>query len=259
VKLKNRVAIVTGGSQGIGRAIALAFAKEGARLCLSSRSQDKLDSVADEIREMGEAALAVRADITREEDVGVLVRQVVEHFGTIDILVNNAGIAGPTAPIWEVEADRWRSVIDTNLSGLFLCTKHVLPIMIAKRSGNILNLGSIGGVYAYPLRTPYNASKWAVAGVTQTIAAEVGPHNIRCNCISPGPVQGERFWNVIKAKADALGKTLEEMKQWWEEQVPLRRFVTEEEVSRAALFLVSDESSAITGQQVCVSGGMEVM
>ena len=84
-------------------------------------------------------------------------------------------------------------------------------------------------------------------------------YNIRCNCISPGPVQGERFWNVIKAKADALGKTFEEMKQWWEQQVPLRRFVTAEEVSRAALFLVSDESSAITGQQVCVSGGMEVM
>jgi NAD(P)-dependent dehydrogenase (short-subunit alcohol dehydrogenase family) len=259
VKLKNRVAIVTGGSQGIGRAIALALAREGSRLCLASRSKDKLDFVADEIREIGQPVLTVRTDITREEDVEILARQVMEYFGTVDILVNNAGIAGPTAPIYEVEADSWRSVVDTNLNGLFLCTKYVLPLMIANRSGNILNLGSIGGVYAYPLRTPYNASKWAVAGVTQTIAAEVGPHNIRCNCISPGPVQGERFWNVIKAKADALGKTFEEMKQWWEEQVPLRRFVTEEEVSRTAVFMVSDDSAGITGQQVCVSGGMEVM
>ena len=98
-----------------------------------------------------------------------------------------------------------------------------------------------------------------MAGITQTIAAEAGPYNVRCNCISPGPVQGERFWNVINAKAEALGKSFEEMRQWWEEQVPLRRFVTEEEVSRTALFLVSDDAGGITAQQVCVSGGMEVM
>jgi NAD(P)-dependent dehydrogenase (short-subunit alcohol dehydrogenase family) len=150
-------------------------------------------------------------------------------------------------------------VVDTNLNGLFYCTKYVLPIMIAKRSGNILNIGSIAGVYAYPLRTPYNATKWAIAGVTQTIAAEVGPYNIRCNCLSPGPTEGDRAFNVIRRRAEATGKTFEEMKKFYEDQIPIRRFVTPEEVAKAALFLVTDESSGITAQHFCVSGGIEVL
>jgi len=259
MKLPGRVAIVTGGGRGIGRAVARVLAREGAHLCLCSRDGERLAATAAELQEAGTEVLAVRTDVTREEEVAAMVDRVLARFGTVDVLVNNSGIGGPTAPLQEVDGAAWREVIDTNLNGLFYCTKHVLPVMIGRRSGAILNIGSIGGVYAYPLRTPYNASKSAVAGVTQTIAAEAGPHGIRCNCLSPGPVQGERFWNVMRAKAEATGRTFEEMKRWWEEQVPLRRFVTEEEVAQAALFLVSDDASGITGQQLCVSGGMEVV
>jgi NAD(P)-dependent dehydrogenase (short-subunit alcohol dehydrogenase family) len=259
MKLKDKAAIITGGSRGIGRIISLIFGDEGARVCISARSIDKLEGVAEEIRRKGGQALVVQADISREEEVEALVARTVERYGTVDILVNNAGVEGPTAPIHEIDGQDWREVIETNLNGLFYCTKHVLKVMIPRRAGNILNIGSIAGVYAYPLRTPYNATKWAIIGVTQTIAAEVGEYNIRCNCISPGPTEGERQFNVMKKKADAKGQTFEELNRWYMEQIPLKRFVTPEEVARAAVFMTSDDSSGITAQNFCISGGMEVL
>lgn len=259
MKLKDKVAIITGGSRGIGRSIALTFVDEGARVCIVARSRDKLEEVAGEIRSKGGEVLVAGGDISREEEVEALVGQTVKHYSTVDILVNNAGVEGPTAPIHEIEGYDWRTVVETNLNGLFYCTKHALKVMVPKRSGNILNISSIAGVYAYPLRTPYNATKWAIIGVTQTIAAEVGPYNIRCNCISPGPTEGERQFNVMRKRAEATGQTFEELSRWYEGQIPLRRFVTPEEVARAAVFLTSDDSSGVTAQNFCVSGGMEVL
>jgi NAD(P)-dependent dehydrogenase (short-subunit alcohol dehydrogenase family) len=259
MKLKDKVAMITGGSRGIGRIISLTFVDEGARVCISARSRDKLQDVAEEIRRKGGEVLVVPADVSHEEEVEALVSQAVKRYGTVDILVNNAGVEGPTAPIHEIEGDDWRIVVDTNLNGLFYCTKHVLKVMIPKHTGNILNVSSIAGVYAYPLRTPYNATKWAIIGVTQTIAAEVGQYNIRCNCISPGPTEGERQLNVMKKRAEAKGQSFEELDKWYKEQIPLKRFVTPEEVARAAVFMTSDDSSGITAQNFCVSGGMEVL
>ena len=259
MKLKQKVAVITGGNAGIGRVIALRFAQEGARVSICGRRRDLVDKVENEIREGGGEVIGSVTDVGKEEEVKSMVAQTVERFGTIDILVNNAAAEGPTAPIHEIEGKDWRTVVDTNLNGLFYCTKYVLPIMIAKRTGSILNIGSIAGVYAYPLRTPYNATKWAVAGVTQTIAAEVGPYNIRCNCLSPGPTEGDRAYNVIRKRAEATGKTFEEMKKSYEDQIPIKRFVTPEEVAKAALFLVTEESSGMTAQHICVSGGIEVL
>jgi len=259
MKLEERVAIVTGGNSGIGRSIALAFVQEGAKVCICGRNEKNLESVEQEIREKGGEVLAIPADVSREKDVENTVARTVERFGTIDILVNNAASAGPTAPIQEIAGDDWRQVVDTNLNGLFYCTKYVLKTMIPKRAGNILNIGSIAGVYAYPLRTPYNATKWAVAGVTQTIAAEVGQYNIRCNCIAPGPTVGDRAFNVIRKRAETTGKTFEEVKKFYEDQIPIKRFVTPEEVARTAVFLTSDDASGITAQNFCVSGGIEVL
>lgn len=259
MKLKNRVAIITGGGYGIGRVLALRFAAEGARVCIASRSKDKLDESALEIEAQGGQALAIRTDISREDEVEAMIAQTVEHFGGLDILVNNAAAEGPTLPIHEMDGADWRQVVDVNLNGLFYCTKHALKRMIPQKSGNIINIGSIAGVYAYPMRTPYNATKWAIAGVTQTIAAEAGPHNIRCNCLSPGPTEGERSARVIRKRADATGKSFDEMKQWYEGQIPLRKFVTPEEVASSAVFLASDDSSGITAQHFCVSGGIEVL
>jgi len=260
MKLKNKVAIITGGNDGIGRVIALAFADEGARLCICGRRKEKLDQVAEEIRKKrGEQVLSVVADVSQEEEVERMVSGTVDRFGVIDVLVNNASFEGPTAPIHEIAGGDWRKVVDTNLNGLFYCTKYVLREMIPRKSGNILNIGSIAGVYAYPLRTPYNATKWAIAGVTQTIAAEIGQYNIRCNCLSPGPTEGERAYKVIRRRAEATGKTFEEMKQFYADQIPIKRFITPEEVARTAVFLTSEDSSGITAQHFCISGGIEVL
>jgi NAD(P)-dependent dehydrogenase (short-subunit alcohol dehydrogenase family) len=259
MKLKDKVTIITGGGYGIGRAIALRFAAEGARVCLAARTKDKLDGTARSIESAGGRVLVIPADISREENVEAMIAQVVDHFGVLDILVNNAAAEGPTLPIHEMDGKDWRQVVDVNLNGLFYCTKHALRRMIPQKSGNIINIGSIAGVYAYPMRTPYNATKWAIAGVTQTIAAEVGPHNIRCNCLSPGPTEGERSARVIRKRAEATGKTFDEMKKWYEDQIPIRRFVKAEEVASAAVFLASDDSSGITAQHFCVSGGIEVL
>jgi len=259
MKLKDKVAIITGGNDGIGRVMALAFVDEGARVCICGRRKEKLDQVQEEIKKKGGEVLSLVGDISQEEEVETIVSKTVDCFGVIDILVNNASFEGPTAPIYEIAGGDWRKVVDTNLNGLFYCTKYVLRVMIPRKSGNILNIGSIAGVYAYPLRTPYNATKWAIAGVTQTIAAEVGQYNIRCNCLSPGPTEGERAYKVIRKRAEAMGKTFEEMKQFYADQIPIKRFITPEEVARAAVFLTSEDSSGITAQHFCVSGGIEVL
>jgi NAD(P)-dependent dehydrogenase (short-subunit alcohol dehydrogenase family) len=259
MKLKGKVALITGGNGGIGRVMALAFAREGARLSICGRRKERVDQVERELREAGGEAIGFSVDVGVERDVESMVAKTVERFGTIDILVNNVGAEGPTLPIHEIAGEDWRAVVDVNLNGLFYCTKYVLRVMIPRRSGNILNIGSIAGVYAYPLRTPYNATKWAVIGVTQSIAAEVGPHDIRCNCLSPGPTEGERAFNVIRKRAEASGKTFEEMKKFYMDQIPIKRFITPEEVAKTALFLVSDDSSGVTAQHFCISGGIEVL
>jgi NAD(P)-dependent dehydrogenase (short-subunit alcohol dehydrogenase family) len=259
MKLEQKVAIITGGNGGIGRVIARMFAAEGARIAICGRRREALDETEAELRECGADVLGVVANVGIEEDVKSMVSRTVERFGTVDILVNNAAAEGPTSPIHEMEGKDWRAVVDTNLNGLFYCTKYVLQVMIPRKSGNLLNIGSIAGVYAYPLRTPYNATKWAIAGVTQSIAAEVGPHNIRCNCLSPGPTEGDRAFGVIRRRAEATGKTFEEMKQFYMDQIPIKRFIRPEEVAKAALFLVSEDSSGVTAQHFCVSGGIEVL
>ncbi len=259
MKLRDKVAIITGGNDGIGRVIALTFVDEGARVSICARTKEKLDQAEEEIKGRGGEVLSLVTDVSREEEVESMVAKTVDHFGAVDILVNNASAEGPTSPIHEIAGDDWRAVVGTNLNGLFYCTKYVLRVMIPRRSGNILNIGSIAGVYAYPLRTPYNATKWAIGGVTQTIAAEVGQYNIRCNCLSPGPTEGERAYKVIRKRAHATNKTFEEMKRFYEDQIPIKRFVTPQEVARTAVFLTSDDASGVTAQHFCVSGGIEVL
>jgi len=259
MKLKQKVAIVTGGNSGIGRVIALTFAREGARVAICGRRKELVEKTSDEITRSGAEAIGIVADVGVEKDVESMVAMTVTRFGTVDILINNAAAEGPTLPIHEIDGKDWRAVVDTNLNGLFYCTKYVLRVMIPRRTGNILNIGSIAGVYAYPLRTPYNATKWAIAGVTQSIAAEVGPYAIRCNCLSPGPTEGDRAFGVIRKRAEATGETFEEMKRFYMDQIPIKRFVTPEEVAKSALFLVSDDSSGVTAQHFCVSGGIEVL
>jgi NAD(P)-dependent dehydrogenase (short-subunit alcohol dehydrogenase family) len=255
--LDGQVALVTGGSRGIGRAIAGTLLDAGACVTITGRDEDALEATVQELGGDGRL-LAVRADVAAEADVRGAVATTSARFGSVTALVCNAAAAGPTEPVHEMAAADFAAVIDTNLVGPFLCAKHVLPAMIDRRGGSIVMIGSVAGVEAYPLRAPYAASKWGLRGLTRTLAAEAGPHGVRVNLVAPGPTEGERAARVIRARAEAEGVPLEEVRARYQSQVPLRRFVTGQEVAAAVRFLLSEAASGITGQDFCVSGGIEI-
>jgi len=255
VRLKDKVAVVTGGGVGIGRAIALAFANEGALLVLASRNLPNLKVVADEIKAGGSKATAIKADVSDENQVKELVSQTLSEYGRVDILVNNSGIAGPTAPVVDLKLSDWNQTLAVNLTGAMLCSREVLKGMIPRGSGNIINISSLSGRQGLPFRSPYTASKWGLIGFTQTLSMEVGKYNIRVNCIAPGAVAGERIENVLRARAEALGISYEEASRQATSRASLGRFVTADEIARTAVFLASDESGGITGQTISVDAG----
>lgn len=258
MELSGKTAIVTGAGQGIGKAIALAFAQEGADVVLAARSQDKLKEVARQVETLGRKALAIGADVSKKEQVRALVVVAMENFGKIDILVNNAGIAGPNAPVTELKEEDWDEVFDINLKGTFLCSQAVLKEMIPRRSGRIINMSALGGIRGYPRRSPYGCSKWAINGFTQTLALEAGPYNIYVNALCPGPVHGERLHRVFQREAEATGTTLAKILELFEARSPLKKIVTEEEVAQVAVFLASEKSNGVTGQIINIMAGCEL-
>jgi NAD(P)-dependent dehydrogenase (short-subunit alcohol dehydrogenase family) len=255
MSLANQVAIVTGGGNGIGRAIALRLACEGADVVIAARRQATLEECAAAVRAQGRKALPMVTDVSREDDVNALAKKALEAFGRIDILVNNAGIIGPTAPVVSVKRADWDEVMAINLTGAYLCSKAVLPDMIARRSGKIINISSVAGKVAYALRSPYAVSKWGMIGLTLTLAQEAGPSNIQVNVICPGPVAGERMRRVIEHRAAELGRPAAEVARIYVEDTALKRMATEEDVAALVAFLASSEADNITGQAIDVSAG----
>lgn len=254
--LKDKVAVITGGGRGIGRAIALAYAREGARLVLAARGIDGLEETRRAVADLGGEALVIPADISDIESVAALAQQVREHFGRVDILVNNSGIAGPTAPLWEITPDDWDATFAVNVRGTFLCCRAFLPTIIAQSSGSIIIIGSMTGKRPLLGRTPYSASKLALVGLARTLAWETGPHGIRVNVISPGPVEGERIEMVIRKQAEVKGISIDEARQAFLRDSPLGRLVPAQDVAAAAIFLASDQASSITGEDLNVSAGI---
>lgn len=255
MQLEDRVLLVTGGGRAIGRRIALRAAAEGADVAVLGPNLHELQSVAEEIRGLSRRALAVAADVSDEHQVVAAVQRTGQELGRIDVLVNNAGIVGPTAPVQEIGGDDWERVLAVNLTGAFLCAKAVLPEMIARRSGKIVNIASIAGKLAYPLRAPYAVSKWGLIGLTLTLAKEAGPSNIQVNAVCPGPVEGDRMRGVIERRAAQTGKPPAEIEAEYIGATALGRMVREDDVAALVAFLASAEVDTITGQAIDVSAG----
>jgi len=253
--LAGKVAIVTGGGHGIGRRIALVYAQAGARIVLAARAPGPLEETRAEFERAGTPCLTVEADIAREADCAGMAERTMSAFGRIDILVNNAGIAGPTARVTEATLAQWQETIDVNLTGAWLAARAVLPQMEKQRSGHIVNIGSAAGRRGFALRTPYVASKWGLIGLTQSLALEWGPVGVRVNCINPGPVEGPRIEQVFVARAAATGRPYDEIRGEITGVAALKRLVTEDEVAKAALFVVSDAASGISGQTINIDAG----
>jgi NAD(P)-dependent dehydrogenase (short-subunit alcohol dehydrogenase family) len=257
MQLQGQVAIVTGGGRGIGRAIARRFAAEGAAVLVTARSENEVREVAAEIQKAGGRAAALAADVAREADCEKIVQGARDAFGAIHILVNNAGIYCPVQPVEKLAPYEWDQVIAVNLRGPFLLSRLVLPEMYQRGSGNILNIVSLAAKAAFQLNSAYAASKAGLIGLTHTLAAEGARKGVRVNALGPGPVPetrmsrelGKHFAEYFHTESE---KTVKEMI----EGSLQGRAQTADEMAAAAVFLVSDQSSAITGQTLNVDGGM---
>ncbi|MDN4523454.1 3-oxoacyl-[acyl-carrier-protein] reductase [Fictibacillus fluitans] len=243
--LNGKTALVTGASRGIGRAIALELAKNGAKVAVNyAGSEAKAKEVVEEIIAMGQEAIAVQANVADSESVTGMVKRVIEEFGSLDILVNNAGITKDNLLI-RMKEDEWDAVLDTNLKGVFLCTKAVSRQMMKQRKGRIINISSIVGVSGNPGQANYVAAKAGVIGLTKTTAKELASRNITVNAVAPGFIDTE-MTEVLDE--NVKGEMLK--------AIPLARLGSTEDIASLVTFLAGDSSSYITGQTINVDGGM---
>ncbi|MBW2561773.1 MAG: 3-oxoacyl-ACP reductase FabG [Deltaproteobacteria bacterium] len=246
MKLKDKVAIVTGASKGIGKAIAEAYAREGASVVLASRSLNVLETNAQEIKQAGGEAMAVSVDIRKVESINDLVKKTVDRYGRLDLLVNNAGITmgGPSE---DLAPEDWRMALETDLFGVFFASQAAARIMMPQGGGGIINISSVNGILAAPRRAAYCASKAAVNGLTKVLAIEWADRKIRVNAIAPGYVRTELVQDVIDKGAISLDAILR--------RTPQGRIGEVEDIAGLAVYMASDESSYMTGSIVNIDGG----
>ncbi len=238
MKLKDKVAVVTGGGRGIGRAISILFAQQGARVAVAARTADQVSDVVDSVRQDGGSALGVTVDVTNEEDVRRMFESVADKFGHIDILVNNAGIL-ESGPIVSVETDSWRRVIEVNLIGTFLCSKAAAPYMIENGWGRIVNMASRSGKIGHPFLTAYCASKHGVVGFTKALAEELAPLRITVNAICPGVVDTDMVSQTIREQVGG-------------------GIIKPREIAELALYLASEEASGVSGEAINIFGNTKL-
>lgn len=246
MKIENKVAIVTGASKGIGKAIATRFAREGASLVVASRSRDTLEKVAHEIKSAGGEALVVTVDVRNADSTDELVKKTVSHYGRLDLLVNNAGITMGGASE-ELSPEDWRTAMETDLFGVFFACQAAARVMIPQGSGNIINISSVNGILAAPRRAAYCSSKAGVNALTKVLAIEWADRNIRVNAIAPGYVRTELVQDVIDKGAISMEAILR--------RTPQHRIGEVEDIAGLAVYMASDESSYMTGSIVTIDGG----
>ena len=253
--LEGRVAIITGASKGIGRALSLRFGREGARVACAARSVDLVKETAAQVEAAGGRAIAIACDAAVEADVRRLVEAAVGAFGRLDTLVNNAGDGGPTKRVQDYLVEDWRYTIDSCLTSSYLCTRFAVPEMIKAGGGAIVNISSGAGRRGLPFRIGYCAAKAGQVGMTYGMALELAPHNIRVNCVAPGAVEGDRIDRVIAGQAEARGMSVEAMRKAMIERAPLKRMVTADDIVDATVFFCSDMARSISGQVLAVNAG----
>ncbi|MBU4252805.1 MAG: 3-oxoacyl-[acyl-carrier-protein] reductase [Candidatus Omnitrophica bacterium] len=244
MRLEGKVALITGGARGIGRAIALTFAREGADIVVADVNLEIAQKTASEIESLGRKALALEMDVTNYDLVEAGINKILDKMGKVDILVNNAGITKDNLLLRMSQAD-WDAVINVNLKGTFNCIKAVSRPMVKQRSGRIISIASIIGLMGNPGQANYAASKAGIIALTKTVAKELASRNINANAVAPGFIQTEM-----------TAKLSEEIKQKMLEAIPLGKLGTPEDVANVCLFLASQESSYITGQTITIDGGM---
>lgn len=251
--LKGARVLVTAGAQGIGLAIARKFLESGADVHVCDVDEQALKAA----RERHPTLSASLTDVSDEAQVLAMFRELENRWGALDALVNNAGVSGPTSRLEETTLDAWKNTLDVNLTGTFLCARSAVPLLRAAGGGSIVNISSVAGRLGFSLRTPYSASKFGLAGLTQTWAMELGPSNIRVNSVLPGVVSGDRVERIIAARAAAGGISNDAMREQLVEKVSLRRMTSPEDVANQVAFLCSAEGAMISGQSISVCGNVE--
>ncbi|MDD7939813.1 SDR family NAD(P)-dependent oxidoreductase [Actinomycetospora lutea] len=257
-RLHGQVVVVTGASRGIGRAIAVGMAAEGAGLALTARDEDTLaDTLADiERLAPGTDVLTASCDVTDEASVQRLGDAVDTRFGRVDTVIANAGIAGPTRRLHEISLAEWRECLATDLDGVFLTFRRFIPRLVEQRSGSLVAISSMTGKRPLPGRTPYAAAKTGLIGLVRTLATELGPFGVRANAVCPGAVDGPRIEAVIRDQARQRDISVDAARAAFTDPSPLGRLVRAEEVADACVFLAAPQSSSITGEDLNVSAGV---
>ena len=245
MRLKNKVALITGGGSGIGEATVLKFSEEGAKVVINDVNKDNANKLAEKLKAKGCEALVCIADVCKKSDVEKMIKQIIDKFGRLDILVNNAGINRDSFAK-KMSEEQWDKVIDVNLKGTFLCAQAALVPMMEQKSGKIINTASIGALGNLG-QANYSASKAGVIGLTKTLALEGARYNINVNCVSPGATNTAMTAGMPP-----------EIAQKVKEKIPLRRFAEPNDIAEMHLFLASEKSSYITGQVIFVDGGISV-
>jgi len=257
MRLEGRVALVTGAAQGIGKAIAVSFAREGADVVINDLNLEQARKVSEEITGSGRNSLAIKADVSNQQEVTEMVKQIIDKFKRIDILVNNAGIS-KILPFTETTEELWDKILGINLKGTFLCCKAVIPQMVQQRKGKIINMSSQSGKRGNAWHAAYCASKFGIIGLTQSIASEYAPYGININAVCPGVVFTPLWDEQLAQYGKKRRLPTEKVKEYLLSKIPLGRLPHLEEIANVVLFLASDESSYMTGQAINVTGGQQL-
>jgi NAD(P)-dependent dehydrogenase (short-subunit alcohol dehydrogenase family) len=245
--------LVTAGASGIGLEFVRAFAALGDRVFVCDINQQALDNVAKEIP----GVITKFCDVSKREDIEQMVAYGAKQMGGYDVLINNAGIAGPTAPVDEINPDDWEKVMQVDLNGTFNVSRLVIPYLKKSPAGVIINMSSVAGRFGYENRSPYSTAKWGIIGFTKTLSIELGKYGIRANAILPGAVNGPRIQKVLQGRADINGTTLEQEKKNAMSVQSIKQFVDPKDIAALAVFLASDSAKMISGQMFPIDGDMQ--